>query len=118
MGSVFRIGQGLDADFGASRVRPGLTGGDAYNSAHRFGWYFFAGANGEAVVHDVTIDGNDFRNSATASRMPFVGELEAGFAVLVSGVRISYTQVVQTEEIYGQHGGPHQFGSLTMSAHF
>ena len=117
-GSVFRIGQGLDSDFGASRMRPGLTGSDAYTATRRFGWYFFAGVDGQAVVHDVTIDGNDFRNSATASRMPFVGEIEAGFAVLVAGMRISYTQVVQTEEVYGQHGGPHQFGSLTLSAHF
>ncbi|GGF05181.1 membrane protein [Aliidongia dinghuensis] len=117
-GSIFRVGQGLDADFGAARLRPGLSGSDAYHATRNFGWYFFVGADGQAVVHDVTIDGNDFRNSATASRMPFVGELEAGVAFLAYGMRISYTQVVQTEQVYGQHGGPHQFGSLTLSAHF
>jgi lipid A 3-O-deacylase len=117
-GSVFRFGQGLDSDFGASRVRPGLTGSDAYVPTRPFGWYVFAGFDGQAVVHDVTIDGNSFRNSASADRMPFVGEFEAGFAILVSGMRISYTQVFQSEEIRHQFGGLHQFGSLTLSAHF
>jgi len=118
-GSIFRIGQGLDADFGPSRLAPGLSGADAYNSTHGFGWYFFAGVDGQAIVHDVTIDGNDFReHSPIADRMPFVGEFEGGIAVLAYGMRISYTQVFQTEEVYGQHGGLHQFGSLTLQAHF
>jgi len=117
-GSVFRIGQGLDSDFGAARLRPGLSGSDAYTATRPLGWYFFAGLDGQAVVHDVTIDGNDFRNSPNANRMPFVGEFEGGFAVLVAGMRVSYTQVFQSEEIKGQKGGLHQFGSLTLSAHF
>lgn len=117
-GSVFRIGQGLDADFGASRMRPGLTGSDAYVATRPFGWYFFAGVDGQAVVHDVTIDGNNFRISPNAERVPFVGEFEGGLAILVAGMRVSYTQVLQTEEVRGQHGGLHQFGSLTLSAHF
>lgn len=117
-GSVFRIGQGLDSDFGASRMRPGLTGSDAYVATRPFGWYFFAGFDGQVVGHDVTIDGNDFRNGPNASRESLVGEFEGGFAVLVAGMRVSYTQVLQSEEVRGQHGGLHQFGSLTLSAHF
>jgi lipid A 3-O-deacylase len=118
-GSTFRIGQGLDSDFGAARLSPGLSGSDAYNSTRQFGWYFFAGADGQAVAHDVTIDGNDFRSTGPSARLdPLVGEYEAGLAVMVAGMRLSYTQVVQTEEIYGQHGGPHQFGSLSLQAKF
>ena len=118
-GSTLRIGQGLDSDFGAARLSPGLTGSDAYNPTRQLGWYFFVGADGQAVAHDVTIDGNDFRsNGPSADLDPFVGEFEAGLAVMVAGLRVSYTQVFQTEEVYGQHGGLHQFGSLTVQARF
>jgi len=117
-GSVFRLGQGLDADFGPARLRPGLTGSDAYVSSRQFGWYLFAGVDGQAVAHDITIDGNSFQSSASAERVPLVGEFEGGLAILVAGMRISYTQVFQSEEVRGQHGGLHQFGSLTLSAKF
>jgi lipid A 3-O-deacylase len=81
-------------------------------------WYVFAGVDGQAVAHDITIDGNTFQASAHATRVPFVGEMEIGFAVIVGRARISYTQVIQTEEIKGQQGGPHQFGSLALSLRY
>ena len=117
-GSVLRIGQGLDSDYGVARVNPGLSGTDVYQPTRNFSWYFFIGADGQAVAHDITIDGNTFRSSASADRQPFVGELEAGLAVILGRVRLSYTQVIQTEEIKGQQGGPHQFGSLALSVRY
>jgi hypothetical protein len=117
-GSVFRIGQGLDSDYGAARLNPGLSGTDVYAPTRSLPWYFFAGLDGQLVGHDITIDGNTFRTSASASRQPYVGEMEAGFAVMLGRVRISYTQVIQTEEIKGQKGGPHQFGSLAVSLRY
>lgn len=114
-GSVFRIGQGLASDYGVARINPGLSGTDVYQPTRNFTWYFFVGGDGQVVAHDITIDGNTFQSSASADRQPVVGELEAGLAFIVDGVRISYTQVVQTEEIKGQQGGPHQFGSLAIS---
>lgn len=117
-GSVLRIGQGLDTDYGVARINPGLSGTDVYQPTRRFSWYFFVGADGQAVAHDITIDGNTFRTSAHASRQPFIGEFEAGLAFILGRVRLSYTQVVQTEEIKGQQGGPHQFGSLALSVRY
>jgi lipid A 3-O-deacylase len=118
-GSVVRFGQGLDADFGVARVQPGLSGSDAYVSTRPFGWYLFAGVDGQLVGYDVTINGNAFRSGGPSTGLvPVVGEAEGGLAFLVAGTRISYTQIVQTEEVRGQHGGPHQFGSLSISAKF
>jgi lipid A 3-O-deacylase len=114
-GSVFRIGQGLDSDYGVARLNPGLSGTDVYVPTRRVPWYVFAGLDGQLVAHDITIDGNTFRHSASASRQPYVGEMEIGFAVILGQARISYTQVIQTEEIKGQQGGLHQFGSLAVS---
>ncbi len=117
-GSVFRIGQGLDSDYGVARVNPGLSGSDVFMPSRTVAWYGFIGADGQAVAHDITIDGNSFRHSASARREPFVGEMEIGFAVMFGRARISYTQVIQTEEIKGQQGGPHQFGSLALSLRY
>ncbi len=117
-GTIFRLGQGLNADFGPARVQPGLSGSDAYMSDRPFGWYVFAGGDGQGVAHDLTIQGNDFQSGPSAKLQHLVGEAEAGVAILAFGTRLSYTQVMQTEEVRGQHGGPHQFGSLTMSVKF
>jgi len=117
-GSIVRVGQDLDADFGPPRLQPGLSGADAYNATEPFGWYVFAGVDGQAVGYDATINGTAFRSSPSATLVPWVGEFEGGLAVLAFGTRLSYTQVIQTEEVRGQHGGLHQFGSLTLSAHF
>lgn len=117
-GATFRIGQGLMADYGVPRVRPGLSGGDAYKVGEPLVWYVFFGADGQAVAHDMAIDGNTFQPGPSARRNPFVGEFQVGFAMIWHGVRISYTQVFQTQQIRQQHGGLHEFGSLALSVAF
>jgi hypothetical protein len=95
-----------------------MTGGDAFTPTRPLAWYVFAGLDGRAVAHDITLDGNTFETSPHVSRQPWVGEAELGLAVMYHGVRLTYTQVVQTEEFHGQHGGLHQVGSLALSARF
>ncbi|HTW29014.1 MAG TPA: lipid A deacylase LpxR family protein, partial [Acetobacteraceae bacterium] len=118
-GALVRFGQGLDSDYGPNRIQPwGMTGGEAYTPTRPFDWYFFAGADGQAVLYDVTLNGNLFQSSPHVSPVWDVGELEAGVALMVHGVRISYTQVLQTSEFRHQKGGLHQFGSLAASLRF
>jgi lipid A 3-O-deacylase len=118
-GALLRLGQGLAADYGPPRVLPwGMSGLDAYTPVRPLDWYVFVGGDGQAVAHDITLDGNTFASSPHVSRKWDVGELEAGFAVMAYGVRIAYTQVFQTEEFRHQHGGFHQFGSITASVRF
>lgn len=118
-GALLRIGQGLNSDYGPARVQPwGMSGGDAFTPVRPINWYFFVGADGQAVLHDITLNGNTFTSSPHVSPKWDVGELEAGVAVMLYGVRLSYTQVFQTEEFRGQHGGFHQFGSLAASVRF
>ena len=114
-GVSVRLGQGLTSDFGVSRVRPAMTGGEAFQPTRPFAWYVFAGLDGQAVAHDITLDGNTFETSSHVSRQPWVGEAEFGVAVMYYGVRLTYTQ---TQEFHGQHGGLHQMGALALSARF
>ncbi len=113
-----RIGAGLDADFGAPRLRtPG--GGTAFRAPDGFAWYAFAGLGGQAVAHDTTIEGSTFRTSAQGVTLtPLVGQAQIGLAIIAHGMRIAYTQVIQTQEFKHQHGGPHEFGALTLGVRF
>jgi len=45
-GVIFRIGQGLAADFGPSRLPPGPNGGSAFRQIRKLAWYVFLGADG------------------------------------------------------------------------
>jgi hypothetical protein len=119
LGGVMRFGQGLESDFGTSRIEPGLNGSDAYTNVQPFAWYGFAGVDGQAVGYDVTLDGSTFRNdSPSVSRIWDVGELEAGAAVLWHGLRLTYTQTWQTQEFRHQKAGLFNFGSFAISAKF
>ncbi len=117
-GVVFRFGQGLNSDFGVARIQPGLSGTDAYTPTRPFAWYFFAGADGQAVGRDLTIEGNIFQSSRGVAHRWYVGEFEAGAALMLYGVRLTYAQTWQTQEFNHQKGGLFNFGSLAASVRF
>ncbi|HQT67784.1 MAG: hypothetical protein B7Z78_04380 [Rhodospirillales bacterium 20-60-12] len=117
-GSLVRIGEGLDSDFGPSRLAPGMTGTDAYTPTRPFVWYLFAGLDGRAVAHDVFLDGANFQSSRSVSKQPLVGEIEFGGAVIYHGLRFTFTQVFQSQTFHHQQGGIHEFGVFALSTRF
>ena len=119
LGGVLRFGQGLASDFGTPRIAPGLNGSDAYTAVRPVSWYGFAGVDGQAVGYDVTLDGSTFRSdSRNVQHRWDVGELEAGAALMVYGLRLSYTQTWQTQEFRHARSGLFNFGSVALSAKF
>ena len=117
-GFILRAGQGLDSDFGVSRIQPGLTGTDAYTPTRPLVWYVFGGFDGQAVAQDVTLNGDNFSSSRHVRPKWDVGELEVGAAIIYRGVRLTYSQTWQTEEFHGQKGGLFNFGSVAASVRF
>jgi len=118
-GFALRLGQGLNSDFGAPRIRPGFSGGDAYTPTRPFAWYVFVGGDGQAVARDIFLDGNTWRNnSPSVTKRVLVGEINAGAAIMLAGVRITYTQTWQTPEFSRQRSGLVNFGSLSASVRF
>ncbi len=119
VGGVVRLGQGLNSDFGTPRIVPGLNGADAFKATRPFVWYLFAGADGQAVGYDATLQGSTFRsNEPHVSKIWDVGEIEGGLALIYHGVRLSYTQTWQTQEFNGARSGLFNFGSVALSAKF
>ncbi|MBC7799680.1 MAG: lipid A deacylase LpxR family protein [Gemmatimonadaceae bacterium] len=118
-GFSLRLGQGLNSDFGAPRIRPAISGSDAYTPNRPFAWYVFAGADGQAIARDVFLDGSTFRgNSPSVDKSPVVGSFHAGVAAMLYGVRLTYTHTWQTESFSRQRSGLFNFGSLALSARF
>jgi lipid A 3-O-deacylase len=118
IGGTVRIGQGLDSDFGVPRVRPGLSGGDAYTPTRDIAWYVFAGVDGQAVGYDLLLQSSPFRGGPHVDPIWDVGEFQAGAAIMAFGMRFTVAYVVQTQEFQGQHGGLHQLGSASVSFRF
>nr|WP_294522210.1 lipid A deacylase LpxR family protein [uncultured Rhodopila sp.] len=117
-GVSLRFGQGLDSDFGVPRVRPGLSGNDAFTPTRPFAWYVFAGADGQAVAYDILLESSPFRGGPHVSTVWDVAEIQAGFAIMAHGMRLTFSYVAQTREFNGQIGGLHQFGSAAISIRF
>ncbi len=80
-GVLLRVGNGLDSDFGPGKIRPGLTGGDAYQATTSLPWYIFGGVDGQAVARDAFLDGNLFSTSRYVAKKALIGEIEAGFGI-------------------------------------
>ncbi len=117
-GVTFRFGQGLNSDFGVPRIRPGLSGGDAFVPTRPFDWYVFGGIDGQAVAYDILLQSTPFRGGPHVSPVWDVAELQGGFAVMAYGMRLTFAYVAQTQEFQGQTGGLHQFGSASISIRF
>ena len=117
-GVTFRFGQGLNSDFGVPRLRPGLSGGDAFMPTRPFAWYVFAGADGQAVGYDLLLQSSPFRSGPHVSTVWDVAEMQGGFAVMAYGMRLTFAYVLRTQEFQGQSGGLHQFGSAAISFRF
>ena len=118
VGGTLRIGQGLNSDFGVPRIRPGLSGGNAYTPTQPFAWYLFAGVDGQVVGYDLLLQSAPFRSGPHVSPIWDVAEFQAGAAIMAYGVRFTLAYVVQTQEFQGQAGGLHQFGSASVALRF
>ncbi len=113
-GITFRLGKDLQQDFGPPRIGPNVSGSGYFVPRKTLGWYLFAGLEARAMARNIFLDGSTFEASPHVSKRPFVGDLQAGFAVTLDQIRLSYTQVWRTKEFYGQSRAD-QFGALTLS---
>jgi lipid A 3-O-deacylase len=116
-GAIFRIGQGLDSDFGPSLIQPGISGSDAYTPTRRLAWYVFGGAVGRLVANDIFIQGNDFQSSRGVALTPMQADFEIGGAIILYGMRVTATEVLETPEFHNS-APAFQYGSVAISGRF
>lgn len=113
VGLTARIGQRIDNDYGPPRVRPSLAGVEHFRGGPP-SWSVFAGVQGRAVAHNLFLDGNTFRDSASVERNPYVADYQAGFTLSAGDWRLAYTYVWRSEEFKTQPTRQ-DFGALALS---
>lgn len=83
VGALVRFGLHIPDDFGPSRLS--ASDGESFISEKTTNdhliqnFYVFAGARGNAIAHDIFLDGNTVRPNRTVHKYPFTAETELGF---------------------------------------
>lgn len=116
-GFTLRLGQRLPLDFGPPRAHPGLPNQGFFESQGGFAWYLYASLEGRALVYNVFLDGNTFRDSRSVDKHPLVGDLQSGFVLAWSRVRFTAAYVLRSKEFDTQRRKS-QFGSATITVGF
>jgi len=117
-GGEVRFGYRLPYDFGTALIRPGGSISAPTSRRDRqvrngVGLHLFAGTDGRAVLHNIFLDGNTWRDSHSVEKKYFVADFSVGAALTWKELSISYSHVYRTKEFEGQDGGQ-SFGSLNI----
>ncbi len=116
-GTMVRLGRNLSLDYGPPHIQPALSGLEAIDSGGALGWYLFAGVEGRAVGRNIFLDGNTFSDSHHVDKNPFVGDFQAGGAIILHGWRLAYTHVIRTREFESQKEAD-RYGAVSLSVRF
>jgi lipid A 3-O-deacylase len=118
VGTMVRLGQNLNADYGPARIRPALSGTTWFDPTQLegpFGWYVFAGFQGRAVARNIFLDGNTFATSASVDKNTFVGDLSAGMSIFwLDFAKLDLVATWRSKEFVNQ-SQTERFGGLNLS---
>ncbi|MEK6775421.1 MAG: lipid A deacylase LpxR family protein [bacterium] len=121
LGFETRLGWNIPGDFGTSAIRPagdnsapGSRWDPRLSGKSAWGLHAFVSVDGRAVLHDIFLDGNTYKDSHSVDREPLVADAAAGVSLIYRRVKLSYAQIFRTREFRGQKHG-HSYGSLSMS---
>jgi hypothetical protein len=116
VGGMFRLGVNLPVDYGPPRIRPGAQGSDffQYDKKKPVSWYVYTGVEGRALATNIFLDGNTFADSHSVDKKYFVGDVHAGFVLVIYRARLAFSQVFRSSEFNGQKELS-EFGSINLS---
>ncbi|RYG11721.1 MAG: lipid A deacylase LpxR family protein [Burkholderiales bacterium] len=116
-GAEVRFGRHIPDDFGSTPLRP--AGENTAPTRARpvggpFGAHVFLTFDARWVLHDITLDGNTFRDSHSVDKKPLVGEAGLGLALTKGRWKFALARYYRSREFEGQVEAP-VFGSFTIS---
>jgi lipid A 3-O-deacylase len=116
-GFEWRFGYRLPNDFGSTPLRPsGENTAPSLTKGYQPGlrWHLFVTADGRAVLNDITLDGNTFKDSHSVDARHFVADLGYGMVFAYGRWKFAFARYYRTWEFEGQRERP-EFGSFTIS---
>jgi hypothetical protein len=114
-GAELRIGKSLPDNFGtATTLSYGQNTPPAHwgGSSSRPSIHGFVAVDARAVLHDITLDGNTLRDSASVEREPLAAQLAVGVAIDVRQWQATLGATYRTKE-YETQDREASFGTLT-----
>lgn len=126
-GAELRLGWNLPANFGTCPINDGAETNSAFDDGddgdndisgkNHFGFHFFVSCDGRVVAHDITLDGNTFRDSHSVDKEIFVADVMAGIACNKGNFKFTYFYVYRTKQFKDQDYDT-IFGAFTFSFDF
>ncbi|MCF7220420.1 lipid A deacylase LpxR family protein [Marilutibacter chinensis] len=120
VGGEFRFGRNLPDDFGSTPLRPAgenTAPTREPQSQYPGGFHLFLSMDARWVLHDITLDGNLFRDSHRVDRRPLVAYAGYGVALMYHRWKFALARYHSTREFEEQAETP-VFGSFTVSRAF
>ncbi|MBC8267713.1 MAG: DUF2219 family protein [Rhodospirillaceae bacterium] len=115
-GGSMRFGYNIPRDFGApSAIKP--VANLPLLQDNRLGGYFFIGAEGRYVAHNIFLDGNTFAASHSVTRKPWVYDIPLGFVITKGPYRLGLARIYRSREFKGQDKGA-KFSSISATVKF
>lgn len=118
-GLGLRVGYNLGPDYGAPRLRPGLSGSNTFSAGPDgpVSVYLFGAAGARAVARNIFLDGNTFGGGPGVDRNVLVADYQYGVGLTAGWARLSLTRIHRSQEFAGQDRDS-VFDSLGVSVRF
>jgi len=116
-GAELRFGWNPPADFGTCPIRPGCESNAAADigGSRPSGIYAFLSIDGRAVLRDIFLDGNTWKDSHSVDKRYFVADIGAGIGMSAKRFKLSYGVIYRTKEFKSQSSNGHFFGTLLIT---
>ena len=115
-GVELRFGRALPDNFGSAPTLPvGENTAPTRISyfAGRSSMHAYVALDARYVLHDITLDGNTWRDSQSVVREELVADLGVGFAMYWQGWKVTFARYFRTKEFKGQSADS-ELGSITI----
>lgn len=111
-GVEYRLGWNLPTNFGTCPIRAGCETNSAIDRSgkgsidlsvpNRLAIHFFMSVDGRVVLHDISLDGNTFRESHSVDREVLVADIMAGIAYEKGNFKFTYSYIYRTKQFKTQ----------------
>jgi lipid A 3-O-deacylase len=115
-GVEMRVGFALPDDFGSAPILPTtetVSPRRRSNYTERLTAHLFVAIDVRYVAHDITLDGNTWRDSHSVERETTVADIGIGVAANWRGWQVALARYVRTREFVGQEERP-EIGSISI----
>jgi hypothetical protein len=118
-GAELRFGWNPPGDFGTCPIRPGCESNAATDMeddrGRPFGIHAFLSIDGRAVLRDIFLDGNTWKDSHSVDKRYFVADMGAGIGISAKQFKLTYGVIYRTKEFKSQSSNGHFFGTLLIT---